>query len=1323
MVKKILHLIVLLLVIVDQRWCIEEDFESEFDNTHQRFTVDVPIILYGKSYTEFHVHSHGLVILGENFDGEITSHLFDSISLISPYYYSNYNLRKVKVEISSQESEGITKDVKTHFSKYQSFNALQVVTVQWESYAFFDDGTPDITVILEIASDPQRSFSRITYKKDANDFDYESFRDLIEFNEKLIGFSAGDGKRFYKKDSELYLGEDFYTDVLIGQGVRTTPSSGVCLYLIGEKKDSGNNEVMLPDRQVDPDTNKLQDIDECQREDICHPQANCINLSPGYQCECKTGYIGDGKTCVNKLDGIILEGTVSGNVNGISFPSNAKRTVIAKVDLIIGTIKPLDEKLKNIFSTLTSLHGAVSWLFADSASPNMTNGYAETKGYLESTTTIIFNNDGEYRLDIHETFKGFVDGKVSMETRIDGKLPSIGVMIGAATISEPVDYAEGKVEMSYATSMKNGNTTIVDLQVERVINFKAGESSNDVGPKNLLIDVKTNSYSEESSFNTANTASLSHRIETTTTTTTTTTPTTDTSNTTTVSTIAANNTSENSTSETTTAPEDTTNSNTTVSTTSTTMTNTNQTISTTVQTETTNGTKESSTNATETSTTEDPKTFGNSTTEVSLTTQTTNTSNITTTNEIMTTATTITTQQQTNETETSTTQAMTTATPVVTASTNNSVSLGSGNFSMTTSATNQTTYATNQTTSKANQTTSATNQTTSASNQTTSASNQTTSAANQTTPATNQTTPATNQTTVATNQTTSATNQTTSATNQTTSVTNHTTSATNQTTSAANQTTSTDETKSTQNITTTVATLQTNGTLPLNETSTESGNVSTATTTLTTSSTNGRTQSTMSTISDSSTTSSLTSTLSTRTEDLTTTMRPASTSQSLTTGTDFSTTKSSDASTTTSTFSESSTTDGVNTETSTMTSGGSTTVTTASNTISSTTAMMANRTENTTAPGNLVSRMPTTEGSTSQQPSEGDSTTTTESNAIISTTSDPLGGLKPAGGGTTTTESPRVSSNAIEVTSTGFETTGQPPTLIPKLEVDYQPDETFYNNPKPKKYLLVAQSGTIKRIDLEGRLSSLTYAFKSKQLNYLVDVEYDCLMENIYFTDVVDGYIGKISTNSPSHQVLFQGLAFPEGIAVDWIGRRIYWTESKSRQISVGFLDGSKSVVLFKDDIYQPRDILCDPNEGKIYWTDWNYFYPKIEVADMSGRNRRVLLDYRDVNQPNGLTLDYKRNRLCWTDYKFLHVACMKLDGPKKVEIISKTVLHPFSVTNSDSILYWTDWQSDKIQRQSIETNKRLPAIKPGLLRDGRMYGVRYVEGCPDKRDNKVWLL
>ena len=79
------------------------------------------------------------------------------------------------------------------------------------------------------------------------------------------------------------------------------------------------------------------------------------------------------------------------------------------------------------------------------------------------------------------------------------------------------------------------------------------------------------------------------------------------------------------------------------------------------------------------------------------------------------------------------------------------------------------------------------------------------------------------------------------------------------------------------------------------------------------------------------------------------------------------------------------------------------------------------------------------------------------------------------------------------------------------------------------EYLLVAQSGVIKRIDLEGRLSSMSFAFKSKPRNYLVDVDYDCLMEHVYFSDAAEGYIGKIDTNSPSHQILYQGLNFPEG--------------------------------------------------------------------------------------------------------------------------------------------------------------------------------------------------
>ena len=40
------------------------------------------------------------------------------------------------------------------------------------------------------------------------------------------------------------------------------------------------------------------DIPECERGlDDCDPNANCINTFGSYDCNCKTGFIGDGFAC------------------------------------------------------------------------------------------------------------------------------------------------------------------------------------------------------------------------------------------------------------------------------------------------------------------------------------------------------------------------------------------------------------------------------------------------------------------------------------------------------------------------------------------------------------------------------------------------------------------------------------------------------------------------------------------------------------------------------------------------------------------------------------------------------------------------------------------------------------------------------------------------------------------------------------------------------------------------------------------------------------------------------------------------------------------
>ena len=42
----------------------------------------------------------------------------------------------------------------------------------------------------------------------------------------------------------------------------------------------------------------LLDVDECSvSEPVCHVNANCTNTVGSYLCSCKSGFLGDGKTC------------------------------------------------------------------------------------------------------------------------------------------------------------------------------------------------------------------------------------------------------------------------------------------------------------------------------------------------------------------------------------------------------------------------------------------------------------------------------------------------------------------------------------------------------------------------------------------------------------------------------------------------------------------------------------------------------------------------------------------------------------------------------------------------------------------------------------------------------------------------------------------------------------------------------------------------------------------------------------------------------------------------------------------------------------------
>ena len=62
--------------------------------------------------------------------------------------------------------------------------------------------------------------------------------------------------------------------------------------------------------------------------------------------------------------------------------------------------------------------------------------------------------------------------------------------------------------------------------------------------------------------------------------------------------------------------------------------------------------------------------------------------------------------------------------------------------------------------------------------------------------------------------------------------------------------------------------------------------------------------------------------------------------------------------------------------------------------------------------------------------------------------------------------------------------------------------------------------------------------------------------------------------------VLQEEVKLLEGIAVDWVARNLYWTDSGFQRIEVIRLDGASRSVLVSENLDEPRAIIVDPEEG-----------------------------------------------------------------------------------------------------------------------------------------------
>lgn len=86
-------------------------------------------------------------------------------------------------------------------------------------------------------------------------------------------------------------------------------------------------------------------------------------------------------------------------------------------------------------------------------------------------------------------------------------------------------------------------------------------------------------------------------------------------------------------------------------------------------------------------------------------------------------------------------------------------------------------------------------------------------------------------------------------------------------------------------------------------------------------------------------------------------------------------------------------------------------------------------------------------------------------------------------------------------------------------------------------------------------------------------------LTNPLFPPLLSAYINKAS-DSAEQVTLIDSLHSPEGLAVDWVHKNIYWTDSGNKSISVATADGRKRKVLIATELSEPRAIAVDPHQG-----------------------------------------------------------------------------------------------------------------------------------------------
>ncbi|KFB49720.1 hypothetical protein ZHAS_00018372 [Anopheles sinensis] len=140
-------------------------------------------------------------------------------------------------------------------------------------------------------------------------------------------------------------------------------------------------------------------------------------------------------------------------------------------------------------------------------------------------------------------------------------------------------------------------------------------------------------------------------------------------------------------------------------------------------------------------------------------------------------------------------------------------------------------------------------------------------------------------------------------------------------------------------------------------------------------------------------------------------------------------------------------------------------------------------------------------------------------------------------------------------------------------------------------------------------------------------------------------------------------------LAVDWIGRRLYWHNRSKKMIEVASLDDPYKRTVLISNIRSAPDMVVDPHRGKLYWAD-RFIVDSLRWSNLDGTNRRTLLTHRRNLYISSIKVLMRTGELCYSDLRSNQIGC--INGYRnQIRNITTTDWSPFGLALTDSLFYW----------------------------------------------------